>query len=126
VALEEEGMHRYETNVQDNVLYIEGESGWLEIGSMDDICALVGGETYTVTYDERQQTVGWLDTDADGTLSFNVRETIAEMDYDREFISNLETIDSDAIDADGYPLRAAVFAELMMNIWDSKGNLGEG
>lgn len=119
-------MHRYETNVQNNVLYIESESGWLEIGSMDDICTLVGGETYTVTYDERQQTVGWLDTDADGTLSFDVQETIAEMDYDREFVANLETIDSDTTDADGYPLRAAVFAELMMDIWDSRGNLGEG
>jgi hypothetical protein len=119
-------MQRYETKIQDNVLYIESESGWLEIGSMDDVYTLIGGEMYAITYDERQQTVAWLDTDADGTLSFDVRETIAGMNYDREFVANLETIDSGAIDDDGYPLRAAVFAELMMDIWDSKGNLGEG
>jgi hypothetical protein len=116
-------MKRYDTIIRDDVLYLEGEDSWFEIGSINDICSLVGGETYTIEYDERQRTVGWLDTDSDGTLSFDVRETIAEMDYNDDFVATLETIDSNKTDEEGYPLRASVFADLMIEIWNSKGNL---
>jgi hypothetical protein len=116
-------MKRYDTIIRDDVLYLEGEDSWFEIGSINDICSLVGGETYTIEYDERQRTVGWLDTDSDGTLSFDVREIIAEMDYNDDFVATLETIDSNKTDEEGYPLRASVFADLMIEIWNSKGNL---
>ena len=117
-------MKRYETSIRDDVLYLEGEDGWFEIGPIHDICSLVGGETYTIEYDERQRTVGWLDTDSDGTISFDVRETIAEMDYNDEFVATLEAIESNETDDEGYPLRASVFADLMTEIWNSKGSLG--
>ncbi|WP_256464815.1 hypothetical protein [Halosolutus gelatinilyticus] len=41
-------MKRYETDVRDVVLYVESDDGWIEIGTMDDIFELVGGETYTL------------------------------------------------------------------------------
>ncbi|MFP9190169.1 hypothetical protein [Natronosalvus vescus] len=115
-------MKRYETDLRDDVLFLETDEGWIEVGSMADICELVGGETYTLEYDEHQRTVSWLDTDEDGTLTFDVRETLAEMSYDREFVANIESIDADATDGE-YPLRASVFADLMTTIWDSKGDL---
>lgn len=116
-------MKRYETDVQDDVLYIETDDDWLEIGSMADIRRLVGGATYTLEYDERQRAVGWLDTDSDGTLSFEVGETVAGMDFEREFVATLEAIDRDETDVKGVPRRAAVFADLMTSIWDAKGSL---
>lgn len=118
-----DGMDRYDTDVRDGVLFLESTDGWLEIGRLDDICELVGGETYTLEYDERQRQVDWLDTDEEGKLSFDVRETLTEMDFNDEFVGNIEPVDADETDEDGYPLRASVFADMMMNIWDSKGDL---
>ncbi|WP_207586567.1 hypothetical protein [Halomontanus rarus] len=116
-------MDRYDTDVRDGVLFLESTDGWLEIGRLDDICELVGGETYTLEYDERQRQVDWLDTDEEGKLSFDVRETLTEMDFNDEFVGNIEPVDADETDEDGYPLRASVFADMMTNIWDSKGDL---
>ncbi|EMA47408.1 hypothetical protein [Halococcus saccharolyticus] len=116
-------MKRYETDVRDDVLYVETDDGWLEIGSMADVRRLVGGATYSLEYDERQRAVGWLDTDPDGTLSFDVGETVAGMDFDREFVTALQTIDGDETDGEGIPRRAVVFADLMTSIWDAKGSL---
>jgi hypothetical protein len=116
-------MERYETRIENGTFSIEGQSGWLQIGEMETICDLVGGETYTIEYDDKAQTVGWLDTAADGTITFDVCETLAEMSYDEEFVGNLANIDRDATDEEGNLLRAAVFADMMTEIWDSKGNL---
>lgn len=119
-------MERYETDVRGGVLYLEGEEGWLEVGSMDDVVELVGGETYAIQYDERQRTVSWLDVDEDGTLEFDVRDTVRGMSYDREFVDTIAGIDPDGTDDEGYPTRASVFADLMTTIWDSKGDLESG
>lgn len=116
-------MDRYDTDVRDGVLHLETDDSWIEIGSMADICELVGGESYTIEYDERQRQMSWLDTDEDGTLTFDVPETLERMDFDREFVENVAPVDADRTDDDGYPLRTSVFADLMMDIWDSKGNL---
>lgn len=160
-------MQRYETAVRDGVLYLEapggadGEpaddpEGWLEIGSMDAIVELVGGETYELQYDERQRQAGWLDTDEDGRITFDVRETIRTTTFDDEFVQNVagvpddettngdgdsatangettnrdgesattdETDEDEAATADDHSRRAAVFADLLTTIWDSKGNL---
>lgn len=115
-------MKRYDTDVRSGVLHLETDEGWIEIGSMDDICELVGGETYTIEYDERQRQVSWLDTD-DGELTFDVRETLADVDYDREFVENIAPVDDEKTDEEGYPMRTSVFADMMTDIWDSKGNL---
>lgn len=116
-------MKRYAADDRDGVLFLETDDGWIEVGPLDDICELVGGETYMLEYDERQRSVSWLDTDDEGKLSFDVRETILEMDYNDDLVNNVADLDVDATDQDGYPMRASVFADLMTNIWDSKGNL---
>lgn len=114
------GMKRYETDIRAGTLFVETDDGWIEIGTMDDICELIGGETYVLEYDEQQRAVSWLNTDEDGKLTFDVRDTLAEMSYDREFVANLKSIDSDKSDGE-YPMRASVFADLMIAIWDAKG-----
>lgn len=118
-------MERYETEIRDDVLYLDSDDGWLEVGPVDDICALLGGETYTIEYDDEERRVPWLETDADGTLTFDVRETLAETSYTREFVQNVESVDPEATDGE-YGLRASVFADLMDAIWSSKGDLSEG
>jgi len=115
-------MERFQTRIDDGTLYVEGEDGWLEVGAMDDIVDIVGGETYTLEYDERQQAVSWLDTDDEGRITFDVRETIDDISFDREFVTNLANADLEA-DPGGYPRRTSFFAEMMIEIWDSKGNL---
>jgi len=113
---------RYETDVRDGVLHLEGREGWLEIGPMDDVCDLVGGETYTLEYDRRQRQVSWLDTDEDGRLTFEVRETIRETTFDEEFVDRIADVEPGTTD-DGYPARAAAFADAITTIWDAKGQL---
>ena len=119
----EDGMERHETRISEGTLSIEAGGEWREVGEMDDIYELVGGETYTIEYDERQRTRSWLDTDEEGKLTFDVRETLAEMDYDDEFVATVMDASLDETDAAGYPHRTSLFAELMQHIWDSKGNL---
>lgn len=116
-------MNRYETRITDGTFSIERQNGWLQIGEINTIIELTGGDTYTIEYDEQAQTVSWLDTAADGTITFDVQETLEGMSYDEEFVSNLADVDLDATDVDGYPLRTAVFVDMMTEIWDTKGNM---
>ena len=115
-------MKRYQTRVDDGTFLIESEDGWIEVGEMDDIIDLVGGPTYTVTYGKRERTVSWLDTDEDGSFSFDVRETLTEITFDREFVMHLSRVPADETD-DSYPRRASYFADAMMGIWDAKGSI---
>lgn len=116
-------MKRYETRIENGTFSIESPNGWLRIGEMETICDLVGGETYTIEYDDKARTVSWLNTEEDGTVTFDVCETLEEMSYDEDFISPLTNIDRDATDEEGTLLRAAVFTDMMTDIWDSKGNI---
>lgn len=116
-------MKRYRTDVRDGTLFLERDDGWFAVGPMDDIVALVGGETYAVEYDEQERAAVWLDTDAEGVLRFDVRETVCETTFTDEFVAPIESIPADETDEQGYPCRAAVFANLLQAIWDSKGNL---
>ena len=116
-------MERYDTRIDDGTLYIEVGEDDLEIGSMDDICEILGGETYTLEYEEEAQAAGWLQTDDDGTITFDVRETIDDMDYNETFVEKMAEEPLEATTPEGYAVRTAEFAELMGEIWDSKGNI---
>lgn len=43
------------------------------------------------------------------------------MDYNDTIIEKIADQPIDATNPDGYPIRTAKFAELMQEIWDSKG-----
>lgn len=115
-------MERHETKIADETLSIEADGDWIEVGEMENIYELVGGETYTIEYDERQRTQSWLNVDEEGQLTFDVRETLAGMDYDDEFVETILQASLDDRDETGYPHRTSLFADLMKKIWDSKGN----
>jgi hypothetical protein len=115
-------MDRYGTRIDDGTLYIDADEAALEIGSMDDVCDVLG-DTYTLHYDDEAQAAGWLQTDDDGTITFDVRETIADMDFDETFVEKMAAEPFDRTTPEGYPVRTKAFADLMAEIWDSKGNV---
>jgi DNA-dependent RNA polymerase auxiliary subunit epsilon len=115
-------MQRYDTRIDDGTLYIEVGEEDMEMGSMDDVCEILGGETYTLEYDEKAQAAGWLQTEDDGTITFDVRETIDDVDYNETFVEKMAEEPLDRETPDGYPVRTAAFADLMAEIWDSKGS----
>jgi len=129
---------RYETDVRDGVLYLQApaaegggdgpddatdDTTWLEIGELDDVVDLVGCEEYVLQYDERQRAVGWLDTDEEGRLTFDVRETIRTTDFDDDFVEAVAGAPADESTEEGHPKRARTFADLLTTIWDAKGDL---
>lgn len=115
-------MDRHGTKIEDEVLFVETEDGWIEIGALPDIYTLVGGREYTIEYDEQAASVAWLDTAPDNTLTFDVRDTLADMSYTTETVDVLGNTPLDQGE-DGYPQRTSLFADLMIQIWDSKGNI---
>ncbi|MXV60486.1 hypothetical protein GS429_00050 [Natronorubrum sp. JWXQ-INN-674] len=115
-------MRRYDSRFSDGVYYLETDDGWIEVGEADTLLALLG-ETYTLEYGERERAAAWLETDTDGELTFDVRETLAGMTYRQSFVDQIEDCDLSETTEEGVPLRTAVFADMMESIWESKGNL---
>lgn len=114
---------RYETRIQDGTFYIESDDGWLEIGPVDGIVDLLGGEAYTLEYTRQQASAAWLNTDNDNTITISVRETLGSMSYQIDFVANLANCPLDERGTIGYPKRTELYAELMTEILESKGNL---
>lgn len=113
---------RYEGRIEDGTLVLAGEYERLEVGSMETILELIG-ETYTVEYGPRERAAAWVDADADGTITFDVREAVTDWAYTETFVANVRDCPLEVTDDRGYPLRTAVFAELVTTIWDEKGHL---
>ncbi|WP_226482810.1 hypothetical protein [Natrinema amylolyticum] len=114
---------RYEPRIEDETLYLERGQRRLEVGPMASIVELVGGETYTLEYTDQQSAAAWLATDDDNTITFDTREVVGEMPHTEEFVANLENCSIDETTADGYPKRTSLFVDLLLEIWESKGNL---
>ena len=119
-------MKRHKTRIEDDTLYVETDDGWLEVGEMADVYALIGGKTYTIEYDEKQRNYAeWLDADDDGRMEIDVHETLAEMSYLSKFVENLRARDLELGGNKDYPRRTIYFSNYMVKIWDTKGNTPE-
>ncbi len=116
---------RYGARVVDGTLSLDGENEGdsLDIGPIDDVIDLIGGETYTLEYTAREGAVSWLETDDDDTLTLDVRAELTDWAYTPEFVATLENCSLEETGEHGYPVRTEVFADLVTEIWDSKGNL---
>lgn len=114
---------RYEPQIEAETLYLECKQHRIEVGTMDCIVELAGGESYTIEYTDRQSAAAWLLTDDDNTITFDVREVVGEMPHTQDLVSNLENCPINETTVDGDPKRAALFVDLVTEIWDSKGNL---
>lgn len=96
----------------------------LDVGSLTDVYDLVGGESYTVEYGERAASVPWVETDDDGTYTFEVREAMDGMPFDGAYAERVADASMEPTES-GVPERTAAFADVLMQIWDSKGNTEE-
>jgi hypothetical protein len=116
-------MERYGTAIEGGTVYLESAGDRVEVGTMADIHDVVGGEEYAIEYDDTEVAYfDWLDTDDEGMLRFDVRETVADMTYPADFVDTLRQRPLDGADGD-LPERTAYFAELLVDIWDSRGDL---
>ena len=112
-------MNRYEPVVRDSRLYLESDGESLEVGPVDGIIDAVGGAEYTIEYDDRQQTVPWLDTE-DGTLEIDVEDSITSMSHTEAFVSELRGPEMDT-DKYGLPERTVAFANRIVELWEREG-----
>lgn len=115
--------NRYEAMIDAGTLYIEGERGRFEIGPIDGIVNLLGGETYTLEYTDRQSAAAWLATDEENTISFDVRETLEDWGYTDELVSIVKETPLEEDGESGYPIRTEVFVDQVRTIWDAKGDI---
>ncbi|MFB6136936.1 MAG: hypothetical protein ABEJ42_01160 [Halobacteriaceae archaeon] len=118
-------MRRHDTKIEDGTLYVEESEGeYLEVGALEDVFQLVGGETFDIEYDTRHAAYfDWISTDADGVMTIDVREALGEMSYPTAFVEKLAALDLE--DRDGPPERTAFFADAMSTAWEQKGNIDD-
>lgn len=124
---------RYEAALENGTLFLEPEGTGdgngdadderIEIGPMDAVVELIGGETYTLEYDDRQSAAAWLSTDEDNTITFDVRESLLDWAYTEELATNVSDSPLEQTGDSGHPVRTEVFADMVTAIWDAKGNL---
>lgn len=118
-------MQRYETRIEGGRIYVETETEDIDVGSLEHVYSVTGGEEYTITYDnDFAGTADWLELDEDGEMTIDVRETLASMDFPAAFVDRLSAQSIDADDGE-IPDRTAFFAESMMAAWNQKGNLDD-
>lgn len=115
-------MKRHEMRERDGTLEIERAEGWMTVGELDEIVDIVGDETYTIEYDDEASSVPWLSTGEDNTISFEVRETVVSMTHPTEFVEELA---DRPLDGDPHPERTEFFADFMVRVWESKGQLDD-
>lgn len=112
-------MERYEPVVRDGTLSLVAGDDELEVGPVDVIVDAVGGETYTITYDDEQRAQPWLDTD-DGVLEIDVRDAVTSMGHREPFVSQLREYDM-GTERYGLPTRTVEFANEFVDILDQQG-----
>lgn len=112
-------MNRYTPECVDGTLFLAAEGERLEIGSVDDVLATIGGDTHEIEYDQQQRTQPWLRTD-DGVLEIDVRETVTTLAHTPETVSELRGYGMDT-DKYGIPTRTVEFAKTVMDILEQQG-----
>lgn len=111
---------RYETQIEDGIVYLEGERGRLEVGPLETIVDNVGGETYTIQYDAQEVSLyDWLDEDSE-TLEIDVCETLSSYTLPTTVVHALAEI---PLAGQPTPTRPAYFADVVTRIWDNKGDI---
>ncbi|SFL43776.1 hypothetical protein SAMN04487950_3743 [Halogranum rubrum] len=115
-------MTRYTPECVDDTLFLvsEDDGTRIEVGTVDDIVDAVGGETYVIEYDDKQQAQPWLDTD-DGVLEIDVREVVTTMSHTEEMVSELADYDM-STDRYGLPTRTVEFANQLVEILERQGS----
>jgi hypothetical protein len=114
-------MDRHFVHVEDGTCVVDGDDGALTIGSVDAVVTAVGGEEYVLEYDDAAASTPWLSTDADGTLTVEVRRAIEELPLPEAVYDELSDRPGETDGADSERVR--YFAAVLTAIWDSKGGV---
>jgi hypothetical protein len=112
-------MKRYEPECVDGRLFVVADEDRVEVGSIDDVVAAVGGETYTIEYDEKQRQQPWLDTD-DGELEIDVRDAVTSLPHTPELVDGIRDVDMNT-DRYGLPTRTVEFADRFVDVLEAQG-----
>lgn len=113
-------MKRYEPKCRNGTLFLVAEDDEVEVGTVEDVVAAVGSETYAIEYDERQRKQPWLETD-DGVLKIDVREAVTTMTHAEALIAELRRFDTET-EKYGLSERTVKFADLFVAILERQGS----
>ena len=119
-------MARYRTIVEDGTVYVESEGtdpvtdgDRLEIGPVEDVLAVIGGHSWTITYtDEEKQRHPGMDTSDEG-LTVDVVDVMQAMTHGDRFVRTLAThpVDASSGDPDAIAPRMGLFVgKLLENL----------
>jgi len=82
-------MDRYETFVEDGIVYVGSSDGPLEIASVEDVLDAVGGPAWTITYsDAEKERYAGMDTSDEG-LVVDVVDMLHAMTHSERFVETL-------------------------------------
>ncbi|QGN06857.1 hypothetical protein Hrd1104_05825 [Halorhabdus sp. CBA1104] len=114
-------MPRYETIVEDGTVYVASDADRLEIGTVQDVLAVVGGPSWTIRYtDEEKTRHPELDT-ADEGLTVDVVDMMQAMTHGEQFVTALaaQPADPPGGDPDAIAPRLGLFAGKLLENLDS-------
>lgn len=113
-------MKRYEPQCENGTLFLVAGDDRIEVGAVDDVVDAMGGDTFSIEYDEKQRTQPWLETD-DGRLDIDVRETVTTLPFTPEQVSELREYDM-GTDRYGLPTRTYEYANMLVDVLDRQGD----
>ncbi|WP_248517462.1 hypothetical protein [Salinarchaeum laminariae] len=102
-------MVRYETVVEDGVVYVATGEERLAVGDLETIVDLVGGRAWTVEYSDREKQAHPKLNTADEGLTVDVVDTINAMTFGEPFVETLAAQPSDAAGEEGVSPRLGLF-----------------
>ncbi|GAB3689499.1 hypothetical protein GCM10028857_24920 [Salinarchaeum chitinilyticum] len=103
------GMARYETVVEDDVVYVATSEERLEVGDLATIVELVGGPAWTIEYSDREKQAHPELSTADEGLTVDVVDTINAMTFGDTFVETLAAQPVDTADEAGISPRLGLF-----------------
>lgn len=114
----------FEATLREGTLFLEDTETAIEVGSLDEVVELLGGEMYSIEYSDRQASVAWLSTDEDNTITFDVRECLLEIPYSEESVEQIASCPLGETGVTGFSKRIEHFTDLVTELWDTKGTVG--
>ncbi len=109
-------MSRYETFIEDGMIYVGSTDGPLEVGSLEAAVAAVGGPSWTITYSaELKQRHPEMDTSDEG-LTVDVVDMINAMTHSEQFVEALQAQPAETAAGDISPRLGLFVGKLLENL----------
>jgi hypothetical protein len=115
-------MDRHVVRIEQEECLVDATGDSVTIGSVDAVVEAVGGEEYVLQYDDDAASTPWLSTDADGTLTVDVRSAMDDLPLPPGVTDELSS--RSQAPENGPSERVRYFAAVLQAIWDAKGRVG--